>query len=668
MALTIAGVEVTQGIQYFQSPFAECGPQNARVPCADNSLPLVEGKTTIVRVFVAGGVTGSGHSLNCLATFPSGGRWLIATLPVMPPTPFDRARADHSLNLILPVDRAKGVVTMTIAVWDSIPGGGGDQTTVTINFQPSALVPIRLVRIRYRGRNLNLQAPSMGDVFSMAERLLARTFPVPFPGVSIIRDSVEDYDGDFSSTFPGVTSPGLVGTTGTVWQIIDRLIAVDGLAANVIYGAIVPGGSLPTGPQFSATVFPAMSLDRRFFAVLPAFEMLAVVVARILWQTISPCLVPSQADKVYSPPLRPGLTFGSIGEVGMNGIQTVEPSAQDLLSPQRAGAVWISPFTYKGLVRRLICPLPTLTAVDSPAPFSRPTRPVLDITFARRQFDRYSVVDLPTWILPRPLPPLNEAGPWFAELRAADGTVLVRQGIDGWPAGVGEGDQARVRTSLPWIDSARTLTLTEGDKVRLTHQIERSAPRLTVSFAPPRSSSGHPLTLRWRADRVKGRQISVVVRASGDGGRTWTGIPVRSRGNRLTIDQDGLPAGHECLLEVHASGGMRTSVYRSKPFPLSRPMPTPSIIWPSRAVRVKLGAELELFGIPAIGLNGSDELTWSSSLDGKLGAGPRLVVRDLSVGTHTIELRGNAFPDRVSRITVTVVAGGVRPGRARRPR
>jgi hypothetical protein len=33
------------------------------------------------------------------------------------------------------------------------------------------------------------------------------------------------------------------------------------------------------------------------------------------------------------------------------------------------------------------------------------------------------------------------------------------------------------------------------------------------------------------------------------------------------------------------------------------------------------------------------------------------VARNLSLGEHTIELRADAFPDRVARVTVTVAEG-----------
>jgi len=63
--LRIIGVERTQAIQYFGSTFPICA--NGQ-PCPDNSIPLVAGKPTVVRVYFEGAalnvaVTGFGVKL-----------------------------------------------------------------------------------------------------------------------------------------------------------------------------------------------------------------------------------------------------------------------------------------------------------------------------------------------------------------------------------------------------------------------------------------------------------------------------------------------------------------------------------------------------------------------------------------------------------------------------
>lgn len=663
MALTIDGVEITQAIQYFQSPFPVCGPPGGRIPCADNSLPVVEGKDTVIRVYVGGAVSGPGHRLNGVG-LPTVGPWLTAT-PMLPPsTPIDRTRADQTLNFLLTAPVARGTVTVPIHIWDSDPSGGGVSTTVTITFQKTQLIPVRLVRINYRGRGLNLPAPSLADFFNAADEFLTRVFPVPHPGVSVVRDSVEVYDGNFSSTLATGGLAGLEGTTGTVWQILERLMLAETLAPNVLYGALVPSGSLPTGPNTSRTVFPAGYIGRRFFALPSVPDLMATMIAHILWEVVSPCLAVTSAEAVYAPPPYPTMSTlpgATIAEVGMDvrTRQALDPNVyKDLLSGLASHWPWISPYTYQGLARRLTCvrrpPRPPRPP-GSESPFSLPDRPVLDVTLVRDRLDRYTLVDLPTWIVPRPLPPLNEVGPYFVELRAADGRVLVRQGLGAWQVQDAEAGDARLSVSLPWVDAATTLALVEGDRALLTHTIEGAAPRLRVDFNPRGIGGRKPLVLRWQAGRAKSRdRVAVLVRASGDGGQTWLGIPASPTAGKVAIDPPHLPGGDGCVVEVFASRGIRTARWISKPFPVAREFQTPCIVKPVPGTRVHQGDPVEFFGVPAVGSDGLDELIWSSNVDGKLGTGSRLIAPGLSVGEHTIELRAAAYPDRIDRLNLIV--------------
>src|SRR5688572_10835530 len=120
--LQITGVEVTQAIQYFGSTFPLCGPSNARVPCADNSIPMVEGKLTIFRLYVAGGTPGGTVDGMLIFTDDYGYQRYRPALPIpTPPVPPNRTNRDHTLILDLPEHAAKGTITVRIRAWDSTP-------------------------------------------------------------------------------------------------------------------------------------------------------------------------------------------------------------------------------------------------------------------------------------------------------------------------------------------------------------------------------------------------------------------------------------------------------------------------------------------------------------------------------------------------------------------
>lgn len=667
MGLTISGVEITQAIQVFRSTIPYCGTAGARVACEDNALSLIEGRDTVLRVYVSNAVSGQGHMLHALGQ-AAGTPWMTAEIPP-PPTPPDRSITNHTLNLLLPAGAAHGTVSVSITVWDSVPSGGGDTTSVTITFQKTILIPVRLVRINYRGRGLNLPAPSTADFLTDINSFVGRIFPVAPPAVNIVRDSVEVYDGDFSSTLIEGGLVSVEGSTGTVYKILERLMVSEGLASHVLYGAIVPRGSLPTGPATIGVVFPSGSFGRRFFAVAGAAESLADEIGAILWSVVAPCVALTQTDRVYDPPLLgPSFPSGSIGEVGMDvsSRRALAPSGYtDLLSGfEGNGGIWISPYTYQGLVRRLTCTQrpPRVPGASRPS-VPLPDRPMIDVTLVRDQLGQYTIVDLPSWAVPSPVPPLNDTGPQFLELRADDGQVLFRQGVDGWQLSDSEAGRSRVRVSLPWADEGASLALVEGDRTLLTHSIETSAPGLDVDFDPSDTMRNGPMVLRWRVLEAEARErVGVLFRASADGGITWVGVSGSLASGRVRISPSQLPVGDACVLEVLASCGLRTTRWTSRPFRVPARTPqTPSILRPASGARVRPGAVLELFGVPAVGRYNLDELIWSSNVDGKLGTGTRLTVNTLSVGEHIIELRADAFPDRVDRVNLVVGLSRRRP-------
>jgi hypothetical protein len=264
-SLKIDGVEFTQATQFFRSQFSLCGSPGGMVPCGDNSLPLVEGKDTVLRVYVSGAMSGGSHKLAAAGVIPSGTQ--LATPIDPPPSPIDRTQANQTLNLVIPAAYAVGAVTVNLAVWDQDPYGGSDGRNVNITFVKSQPVPVRMVYIAYQGRGLNLPAPTQSDFLNAVDQLLARTYPAPWPGVKIVQDTVEIYDGDFSSTIAvGGNGGPLDGTTGTVWAILENLIISEGLPPDTLYGAIIPPGSLPSNATIGA-VFPVGYKDRRFFVM-----------------------------------------------------------------------------------------------------------------------------------------------------------------------------------------------------------------------------------------------------------------------------------------------------------------------------------------------------------------------------------------------------------------
>ena len=162
--LSIDGVEVTQGIQTYD-----------RSNVADNSLPLVANKDTIVRVYVScdrGGfkndeaeVTGdlrvAGSQGYYSYLYPCNGYSPLGGAPE--PEPFITARrsdrikreeTDHTLNFKIPASFAVGHQTIIIDVFDSLQVGLGVTHFHEIHWKTVKPLPVKAILMKGRANRL----------------------------------------------------------------------------------------------------------------------------------------------------------------------------------------------------------------------------------------------------------------------------------------------------------------------------------------------------------------------------------------------------------------------------------------------------------------------------------------------------------------------------------
>ena len=158
--LEITGVEVTQAIQHFGSAL---GP--------DNSLPLIAGKTTLVRVYLDSGIDpseggGTVPGVTGTLTLDSG----FSTGPTAPVTAkpiaqVDRNQIADTLNFAIPPAQATGKVTLLVQA--TVGGSVSNPVELTLDFSPSPQLNILMVRVR----SGSMGPPSTTDYFTAVNRL-----------------------------------------------------------------------------------------------------------------------------------------------------------------------------------------------------------------------------------------------------------------------------------------------------------------------------------------------------------------------------------------------------------------------------------------------------------------------------------------------------------------
>lgn len=642
--LRIWGIEATQAIQFFRSTHPLCrSPGGTTIACSDNSVPLVAAKPTVLRLYVSGASPGA--NLGGVATTPStggtyGSTFNVAGIGGTVASAQPATRTDPATTLQVPLrPQPVGTYRYTVIALEYAPNWGNVVSSATasivLEFTERRRVRVRLVRIHYKGRGMDVAAPTLKDFWDATD-FAQRCLPIPPPGFEIVRDSVETYDGDFTRIDPSAHDPmwagraGNNGTTGNLLNILDRLAAAESLPGDVVYVGIYPD-------NVRQSAFSGWAVARWIISDRSGETFAHEILHKHGVPQHAPCGGPANVDPGYPDyPAFSALPAASIGEVGFDcsALAAKDPlTTRDLMS--YCGAKWISPYNYiKGF--QSLPPIPP--PAPQPAPFTLEDR-FVSVYFARFP-DRWAVVELPGFARPLPPRPPHPRTRLEVLVRGADDDVLWRGPAPLSPRETADGDiPDLVEAEVPWFADAAAVELRRGEATLARMEIDQ-APRLDARFPPPEELEHGRGMVSYRTESTSDR-LSVAIRASLDGGATWTAIvsaePVAEVDVSPLLDRPG----EECLLEVLASSSYHTAAETSERFRV-RPRERDVLAWSStESGRVQLGEPVQLFAIAANGAAGADELTWHSDLDGELGEGARLTAT-LSPGRHRIEVRSRA--------------------------
>lgn len=189
-----------------------------------------------------------------------------------------------------------------------------------------------------------------------------------------------------------------------------------------------------------------------------------------------------------------------------------------------------------------------------------------------------------------------------------------------------------------------------------------------VAFDPNADRLAGEVRVAWSATDADGDALTADLLYSPDGGNAWIPLKVGDVGNagggEFVFDSAEIPAsrGRNGKFRVDVSDGMNSSDHEGSQSCLvgNGAPPDVHVIGPNSNTTFRQGATVFLHG-SAWDLDDQllpeASIEWTSSLDGALGTGRQLVVRDLSVGAHTITLRGTdsggLFTEKTIAVTVT---------------
>lgn len=636
--LSIAGIEVTQAIQYYESDQHLTDPADRG---ADNAIRLVASKPAWVRVYLgsffgASGITGTlevqrRHSGLIFQT--------ITTLNPVPPTPStvpgiwqydyatNRGTIGSTLNFIIPAEEMIGTLRLIARATN-----GTHNPELSISFDVTLRQTLRLagVMIAYNGPasnapgapNLTIAAPTLADLQAMSATALT-LFPV---------QSTASYRvaGNLTLTFP-LIDPGPFPTSGcgASWDNLHAQVAnartADGNQPGWIYYGLLPngvpigmvggcgGGGVAVGPINQPGTLAHEAGHAAGLAHAPG----------------GGAPNPDPNYPAYEPYDTAANRQASIGEFGLNinnGAIAAPQTFRDLMS--YAGPSWISPYHYGRLVNNAILN-PVTVGIDYPwwkdlvweeirkwPWIPEPDPPPFD-------FD----LELP--VFPPPWPPVNLISlivlishneiaevlhvsrtrmysqlegalstPFSAQLRDKEGQVLAEGqllrletgacGCGGCAGNEEAPDHYLAQALIPDVAPGDALTINTGDQIVW----ERRAPKkpLRVAGLDAGMDDG-ALLVSWKKSR---EAVEYWLRWSTDG-ENWRSLATGLTGNDVRLEPGQLPSG-KVLLQLVAHDGF--SSYPSEPVEVNLPDrgPETAILHPVDGHTYASGQTLRLWG------------------------------------------------------------------------
>jgi len=672
-SLTISHIEVTQATQTIT-----------------NSVPLIAGKPTFVRVYVS---CAPGDQLPGVVMLRDEGPAGALGTSLAPfggyiPTACSESlaaqRADlrKTFNFVLPNEWATGTITLRAEV-------GGVSRSDPFTFVPGKKLRIAWVSMPYLPPQ---PSPSHGptptpvalfpDQNKAAQGIagLLAFYPVAHGDVTYVFQPgfeqkttevftcTEDYcPADFQ----------YLTTLNDFWNRMSREGQwVEGVAPDRLYGWVpkIAQGNLC---GIADAIWADQSRIGRVAAGIDSCggETLAHELGHILSDqglrhtdnrpsAQDPNCVAKPAGPAPDYPVYPNLPLGSIGEWGMQ----IGEKDFSLLDPAQTydfmsycSPEWISPFNYNKLHQGF---QPTATAVVARAA-AAPQRQFLasGIVFSPAMTATLN----PLFVITSTVPPdPDQGGAYCLELRGESNTTLDSRcfglGFTNPETGDSIGTQG-FSTVLPYPDGTQAVMLTHNGAEIAQVSASPGVPQVTLTY-PNGGEIWQPTgtySITWTADDTDNDMLHYALSFSTDNGVSWNPLVLETTETEWVVDASRFPGSSNARIRIEASDGFNTGVDVSDTsFSIMPKGPETFILTPQENITITLGTPLWLQGYAydlEDGTLDDADLGWSSNRDGVLGTGGQ-VLANLSPGQHTVTFTAtdsdsNAAAAQVS-ITVNV--------------
>lgn len=684
--LIIVGAEVTQVIQHYRSA-DHLDPPNV---FPDNSIRLIAGKPTVVRLYVdydaSSGLSPLISELSGILTL-TGSAGQTTLTPIEPIYPrrvssIQRGVRTHTLNFLLNDIQSVGDIEMTATVFSSVDSSQFSAAFQrTLRFESQPMLPILAVGIEYTGPDVNdpaeLAAPTELDFLSTLE-FTDRLYPVP--GIMITDYRTMEYDGELESN--------IANGCENLGGLKDAVSDFAGDSDDVVYGLL--GSGVSTG-SVGGCGGGGVGVGKNGDGATAAHEIgHALGRQHAPCDNVTRCASPRNTDNDF--PVYSGYDSDSIGEYGfdptsMFGSVRSPADRHDFMGYSPLD--WISPYTYKAimsavpgttlLTSSMIGKGGFLPASASPAHGDADRAEWVGVKqphlFLRLDIDGDKVVLHPSFqFAARPRRTTGKRTSYRFELRDEDGRVLGRTSLtrEDDPGGCGcGGDTAgsrpfRIRQAVAFNWRAKVAVLLDGEKQLAAWQVP-PPPEVTVEC---RCDDDDPssMWLSWDARRQQNddhgdtKTAPAVNTVAGETDRpspwwaliqwrdsqgNWRGVAPRTQERRVRVPRRIARMGAEVHYRVLVTDELSTGVASCDEDCEGPPPPTdePNVVIVGAMQATRLQELPRIIRATTVGGDRSAQVRWYDGGGGELSRGPRLDLGQLAIGRTVIA--AHTMTDRV---------------------
>ena len=197
---------------------------------------------------------------------------------------------------------------------------------------------------------------------------------------------------------------------------------------------------------------------------------------------------------------------------------------------------------------------------------------------------------------------------------------------------------------VPWVDGTQSVALVHGEELLDERLVSNNPPQVLIT-SPTGAETwnlGETHEVAWQGLDLDGDSLVYTLFYSNNGGAEWILLAGDLTATTYPVDVNSMAGGSDVRFRVVATDGINTAVDETdQAITIPNQPPSPNILNPASGSVVVPGGLVVLQGSATDMEDGTlpdGSLVWSSNRQGELGVGPSVALNTLNPGKHVITL------------------------------